>query len=99
MERRILKSIDHLNVPFDNNLAERDIRMMKVSMKISGGFRDFSTGRAITLIRSYISTIRKNRVNFLDGLILTFENAPWLPEIKFELVFESLTTTFDVSTT
>ena len=78
----ILKFIVHLNVPFDNNLAERDIRMMKVKMKISGGFRDFSTGRAIALIRSYISTIRKNRVNVIDGLILAFENAPWLPKLN-----------------
>ena len=78
-----MKFIDHLNVLFDNILAERDIRMMKVKMKISGGFRDFSTGRAIALIRSYISTIRKNRVNVIDGLILAFENVPWLPKLNF----------------
>ena len=70
-----------------------------MKMKISVGFRDFSTGRAIALIRSYISTIRKNRVNVIDGLIVAFENVPWFPEIKFELVFEPLTTTFGVSTT
>lgn len=80
----VLKFIDHRNVPFDNNLAERDIRMMKVKMKISGGFRNFSTGRAIALIRSYISTIRKNQVNVIEGVVAAFKNAPWLPEIKIE---------------
>jgi hypothetical protein len=78
----VLKFIDRPNVPFDNNLAERDIRMMKVKMKISGGFRDYTTGRAIALIRSYISTIRKNQVNVIEGVVEAFENAPWLPEIR-----------------
>jgi len=98
-KKGILKFIDHPNVPFDNNLAERDIRMMKVKMKISGGFRDFSTGRAIALIRSYISTIRKNRCNVIEGLVLAFENEPWLPESNFTSLFVPETTTVGVLTT
>jgi hypothetical protein len=57
--------------------------MMKVKMKISGGIRNFLTGRAIALIRSYISTIRKNGISVIEGVILAFENTPWLP--KFEM--------------
>ncbi|KAF5086910.1 hypothetical protein DSECCO2_52020 [anaerobic digester metagenome] len=57
--------------------------MMKVKMKISGGIRNFLTGRAIALIRSYISTIRKNGINVIEGVILAFENTPWLT--KFEM--------------
>ena len=55
----VLRFIDDSLFPFDNNQAERDIRMMKVKMKISGGFRNPDTTDAMALIRSYISTIRK----------------------------------------
>jgi len=75
----VLKFIDYILVPFDNNQAERDIRMMKVKMKISGGFRSFDTGEAIVRIRSYISTIRKNGINVIEGIISTFYNDPWMP--------------------
>ena len=75
----VLKFIDYILVPFDNNQAERDIRMMKVKMKISGGFRSFDTAEAIVRIRSYISTIRKNGINVIEGIISTFYNDPWMP--------------------
>lgn len=73
-------------MPFDNNLAERDIRMMKVKMKISGGFRDFNAGRAVSLIRSYISTIRKNGVNVIEGIKSAIDINPWMPDQKMNRV-------------
>lgn len=75
----VLRFIDNPLVPFENNQAERDIRMMKVKMKISGGFRSIDTARAIALIRSYISTIRKNGIDLIEGIVSAFHNFPWLP--------------------
>ncbi len=68
------------NVPFDNNLAEQDIRMMKVQQKISGTFRTEHGAKAFCRIRSYISTARKNTVGAMDALIRLFSGDPFIPE-------------------
>jgi len=59
-------------VPFTNNLAERDIRMPKTKQKISGGFRTEKGAKAFARIRGFISTTKKKRKNVLDGLIAVF---------------------------
>jgi transposase len=56
-------------VPFTNNEAERDLRMMKVKMKISGGFRTMAGARTFARIRSVISTARKQGWNILHTLV------------------------------
>src|ERR1700675_4817410 len=55
-------------VPFTNNQAERDGRMMKLRQKISGGFRSLQGAMDFALIRSFVSTARKQGWNIIDAL-------------------------------
>jgi transposase len=64
----VLRFIADLAVPFTNNQAEQDLRMMKVRMKISGSFRTFEGAQTFADIRSVISTARKHGLNILDTL-------------------------------
>ncbi len=65
-------------VPFDNNAAERDLRMVKVQQKISGSWRTLTGARRFARIRSYISTVRKHGINPLAALRDLFAGRPWM---------------------
>jgi transposase len=77
----ILRFVHDFKVPFDNNLAERDIRMMKVQQKISGCFRSWNGAEQFCYLRSYISTIRKQGLNVWEALGSLFEGDVLLPQL------------------
>ena len=64
----VLRFLSDPDVPFTNNLAERDGRMMKLRQKISGGFRSMDGAGDFSIIRSLISTARKQGWDLLQAL-------------------------------
>jgi transposase len=78
-EAEVLAFLHDPTVPFDNNQAERDLRMIKVQQKISGTFRDPAGAEAFCRIRSYIATLRKQARQVLTALELTFLGQPPMP--------------------
>jgi len=64
-----LRFLYDLTVPFTNNQAERDVRMMKLRQKISGGFRTLEGAQDFATIRSFISTARKQGWNIINALM------------------------------
>jgi transposase len=74
---QVLSFLDDLSVPFTNNLAERDLRMIKVRQKISGTFRSTEGATAFCIIRSYLSTMRKQGRSMLGALAAVFAGSPF----------------------
>lgn len=75
----ILAFMHDCRIPFDNNLAERDVRMIKVKQKISGAFRTRTGADVFCAIRSYISTVRKQGGNVIQAIYDAFNGQPFIP--------------------
>ena len=68
-----------VGVPFTNNLAEQALRMSKVRQKVSGCFRTDAGARTFFAIRTYLQTMRKQRINLFDCLVSVFNHRPIEP--------------------
>ena len=75
----VLRFVADFDAPFDNNQAERDVRMVKLQQKISGSWRTLAGAQSYCAIRSYIATMRKHDVDVLAGLRQLFAGPVWLP--------------------
>ena len=75
----IFRFAEDLRVPFDNNQAERDLRMAKTKQKISGTFRSLEHGQHFFRARTYISTAVKQGQRAFGAILAAFKGDPFMP--------------------
>jgi hypothetical protein len=84
-QRLIARETDYLRflhdpkVPFDNNAAEREIRMVKLRQKVSGSQRTRTGAEHFVLVRSYLATATKHGVGHFHALTEHMSGRTWLP--------------------
>lgn len=77
--RRVLAFLHSFHVPFSNNQAEQDLRMIRVQQKISGSFRTMQGAQIFANIRSYLSTMRKTGHHILPAITAALSDHPIIP--------------------
>lgn len=75
-----LRFTTDFRVPFDNNAAEREIRMVKLRQKVSGCQRTLAGAQQFCAIRSYLATAAKHGIHFFQALVTLAEGGAWIPE-------------------
>ena len=79
LEEWVLAFLHDFQIPFTNNLAEQDVRMIKVKQNVSGSFRTFEGAQLFAIIRSYISTARKHGRSIFQDLKAAITGNPFIP--------------------
>jgi len=77
---QVLAFLDDLTIPFDNNQAERDLRMLQGQQQVSGSFRSDRGAAAFACLRGYLSTLRKQGVALLAALETVVAGHPLYPD-------------------
>ncbi len=77
----VLAFLDDFTIPFDNNQAEQDLRMLKVQQTIAGSFRAPVGAEAFARIRGYLSSMRKQGVALLAALETVLRGQPLYPQL------------------
>jgi transposase len=80
-QQEVLAFLDDFAIPFDNNQAEQNLRMLKVQQKIAGSFRADGGSDAFVRIRGYLSSMRKQGVALLAALQTVFIGQPLYPAL------------------
>ena len=88
LQKAVLLFLRDFDVPFTNNEAERDLRMSKVQMKVSGCFRSEDGARCFALFRSYIQTMKKHGLNIFEGIKNLFNSKG---NATLDLIFKTQT--------
>jgi transposase len=81
-QKAVVCFLEDLRVDFDNNQAERDLRMIKVQQKVSGCFRSLAGAQALSRSRGYLSTLRNQGLPLLPALQATLSAHPLLPSFE-----------------
>ncbi len=79
-EKSVLWFLHDFSIPFDNNQAERDLRMVKTRTKISGCFRSEEWTKFFCRFRSYISTMKKQNIDIYPAIQSIFKWELLLPK-------------------
>ena len=66
--------IEDFQIPFDDNLSERDLRIFKTKTKISGGFRSLDVAQCFANSLSIIKTSIKRNINPYKSIMDVFNN-------------------------
>ena len=72
-KEELLKFLFTMDIPFDNNLAESALRILKVKNKISECFRNSLSGKFFCRLRSFIDTYKKQKLAILDSITVVFK--------------------------